>query len=165
MVATFKQFRSKAKTRHDFSDQIQVRYVHPNGEKFDTWISGEEVLLRLDTQARERLIKSFGQKNWREMREETGHAISKGKEKTIRSLKDRLAGAVSDTLGDNIIGDTLADNIRGVDSDVDAHDHEKRQWQSHLQDEAFRAIALELAWINLEGTFPDEVEEETDDWV
>jgi hypothetical protein len=62
-MTTFSQFASRAKMRHDFSDQIQVRYSHANGEDFDTWISGEEVLARLKTTSREELIKGFSQMN------------------------------------------------------------------------------------------------------
>jgi hypothetical protein len=58
-MTTFIQFCAGAKLRHDFSDQIQVRYLHPSGENFDTWISGEEVLRRLKTMSREQLIHSF----------------------------------------------------------------------------------------------------------
>ncbi len=89
-----------------------------------------------------------------------------GKEKAKRSLKDRLANTINDQIGGNIFGDTLADNIRGVDSNSDPHDREKTLWQSHLRDEAFRAIVLELAWIDLAGTMPDEGHEaEPDDWI
>jgi len=35
--------------RHDFDDQIQVRYTHTDGESFDTWVSGEEVLGRINS--------------------------------------------------------------------------------------------------------------------
>jgi len=164
-MTTQNQFCDKAKMRHDFSDQIQVRYSHPNGEDFDTWISGEEVMQRLDTKSRERLIKSFSQKKWRQMRDEAQDLIEKKKNKTKKNFKDRFADMVSDNVGDNIFGDTLADKIRGVDSDVDPYDQEKQLWQSRLQNDAFRSIAIELAWINLEGTLPDEGEESVDDWV
>ena len=76
-----------------------------------------------------------------------------------------MADTVSDGLGDNIFGETLADNIRGEDGNLDEYEQEKRMWRSHLQDETFRSVVFELAWINLEGTFPDEMEEPLDDWV
>ena len=63
-MTTYNQFCAGAKMRHDFSDQIQVRYTHPNGEEFDTWVSGAEIMSRLQTAIRERLIKSFSTKNW-----------------------------------------------------------------------------------------------------
>ena len=157
--------------RHDFSDQIQVRYVHqnsdvhPNGENFDTWISGDEVLARLKTMSRKQLIHSFSRMNWVEAKTAVSREIESGKKKARRSLKDRFANAVEDQIGGNIFGDTLADNIRGVDAKTDPDEREKQQWQARLKQDAFRAIALELAWINLEGTFPPERTSESDDWV
>ena len=160
------QFRTRAKMRHDYSDMIQVRYPHPNGENFDAWVSGEEVLARLNTKDRERLIKNFSQKNWQQAQDAIRQEVEKGKAQARRSLKERLAGIVHDQLGDNIFSDTLADNIRGVDSGEDPRDREKAMWQARLRDEAFRAIVLEMAWINLEGTMPDEkYDPEPDDWV
>jgi hypothetical protein len=163
-VTSFKQFRSKAKMRHDFSDQIQVRYIHPSGESFDTWVSGDEVLQRLDTRARERLIRSFSQKDWRQARDSIKEELDKGKHDLGRRLKDRLADAVTDSIGDHIWSETLSDKIRGVDSQADPYEVEKAKWQQYLKDDAFRAIVLKLAWINLEGTFPAEDEAELDDW-
>jgi len=163
-VTTREQFRAKAKARHDFSDQIQVRYVHPSGETFDTWVSGEEVMRRLDTKSRERVIRSLVRKDWRELRDAGSEFIDEAQERARRGMRDRLADAVSDSLGDNVIGDALSDRVRGVDSDADPYKREKEVWQARLQDASFRAIALELAWINLEGTFPEEESEEPDDW-
>jgi hypothetical protein len=80
-------------------------------------------------------------------------------------LKDRLADMVEDNIGGNIFGDTLADNIRGVDSSADPREQEKALWQQRLTNDGFRAVTLELAWINLEGTFPDEPTAEPDDWI
>ena len=151
--------------RHDFSDQIQVRYPHPTGEAFDTWISGEEVMSRLKTMSREQLIHSFSKMKWNEAKAAMQREVNEGKNKARRGLKDRLADAVSDSIGGNIFGDTLADNIRGVDSDEDPRAKEKAIWQQRLTNDGFRAVALELAWINLEGTFPNEETAEPDDWI
>ena len=164
-MTTFIQFCAGAKLRHDFSDQIQVRYPHPAGEKFDTWVSGEEVMSRLKTMSREQLIHSFGRMNWTEAKAALQRELDEGQQKARRSLKERLAGLVEDNIGGNIFGDTLADNIRGVDSSADPREQEKALWQQRLHHDAFRAIALELAWINLEGTFPPEPSAEADDWV
>lgn len=165
-MTTYDQFCANAKLRHDFSDQLQVRYPHPNGETFDTWVSGEEIMARLHTAARERLIKSFSTKNWSQAKESLHDEVEKSKEKAKRSFKDRLAGKASDVLGDNIFGDTLADNIRGIDSTSDPRTQEKQLWQHRLHDPDFRAIALDLAWINLRGTMPDEGPAPAlDDWV
>jgi hypothetical protein len=164
-MTNFVQFCAKAKMRHDFSDQIQVRYPHPNGESFDTWISGEEVMSRLKTMSREQLIHSFSRMNWTEAKAALQNELDAGKTKARRNLRDRLADRVQDAVGGNIFGDTLADNVRGVDSNEEPRAREKAVWQARLREDSFRAVALELAWINLEGTFPDEPETEADDWV
>ena len=164
-MTTFIQFCARVKVRHDFSDQIQVRYPHPTGEDFDTWISGEEVMSRLKTISRAQLIHSFSRMNWTEAKAALQRELDEGKQKARHSLKDRLANLVEDSIGGNIFGDTLADNIRDVDSSTDPREQEKARWQQRLRNDAFRAILLELAWINLEGTFPDESEAEPDDWV
>ena len=164
-MTTFTQFCAGAKLRHDFSDQIQVRYSHPTGEDFDTWISGEEVMSRLKTMSREQLIRSFSRMNWTEAKAALQQEMDEGQQKARRSLKNRLADMVEDNIGGNILGNTLADNIRGVDSSADPREQEKAVWQQRLGNDAFRAIALELGWINLEGTFPAERNAEPDDWV
>ncbi|GJM41238.1 MAG: hypothetical protein DHS20C20_15200 [Ardenticatenaceae bacterium] len=164
-MTTFIQFCAGAKMRHDFSDQIQVRYPHPTGEDFDTWISGEEVMSRLKTMSRKQLIHSFSRMNWPEAKAALQRELDEGKQKARRSLKERLADAVEDGIGGNLFGDTVADNIRGIDSDADPREQEKAVWQQRLRTDAFRAIALELAWTNLEGTFPNEPSAEPDDWV
>ena len=164
-MTTFSQFATKAKMRHDFSDQIQVRYRHPNGEDFDTWISGEEVMARLKTASREQLIKSFSQLNLEEAKEAGRREAEKGEEILRDRLKNKLADIVSDNVGGNLFGDTLADNIRGIDSNEDPYERQKQQWQNRLHDPAFRMVALRLAWSNLEGTFPDEGAEPLDDWI
>ena len=164
-MTTFLQFTTRAKMRHDYSDMIQVRYPHPAGENFDTWVSGDEVMARLNTRDRERLIKNFSTKNWQQTRQSIDEEIEKGKHLAEKGLRGKLGDFISDAVGDNIFGDTLADNVRGVDSTIDPHDAEKAQWQARIQDQTFRAVALELAWINLEGTLPDENASELDDWA
>jgi len=164
-MTTFSQFCAKAKMRHDFGDMIQVRYPHPTGENFDTWVSGEEVMSRLKTMSREQLIHSFSRMNWTEAKAALEREIESGQQAARRSLKDRLADAVEDQIGGNIFGDTLADNIRGVDSSLDPQEQEKALWQQRLHQDAFRAVTLELAWVNVEDTFPPEPQDEPDDWV
>lgn len=160
------QFCAKAKMRHDYSDMIQVRYPHPDGEKYDTWISGEEVMSRLKTMSREALIRSFSQMNWTEARTAVEREWQQGKEKSYWELRKRGGDIFAGYFGGHIFGETVADNIRGIDSNVDDAAAEKQRWQSRLHDPAFRAVALELAWINLEGSFPEEpFNEEPDDWV
>lgn len=164
-MTTLAQFAPRCKMRHDFSDMIQVRYTHSDGQPFDTWISGEEVLARLKTMSREQLIRSFSQMNWDAAKTAVDHEAERGKQKAKRRLIDKLADKVQDSIGGNIFGDTLADNLRGVDSNEDPRQREKQQWQARLSDNAFRAVALELAWINLRGSLPGETAVSPDDWV
>ncbi|MCP4359008.1 MAG: hypothetical protein GY796_13390 [Chloroflexi bacterium] len=165
-MTSFTQFCTQAKMRHDFSDMIQVRYTHPNGENYDTWISGEEVMSRLKTLSREHLIRSFSKMNWIEAKTAVEREWQQGKDRTYWELRRRGGDIFAGQFGGHILGDTTADNIRGVDSSIDSRDKEKQTWQSHLYDPAFRAIALELAWTDLEGSFPDEPESAAlDDWV
>ena len=164
-MTNFVQFCARAKMRHDFSDMIQIRYSHPSGEDFDTWISGEEVESRLKTMSREDLIRSFGRMNWQEAKSALQQEIEAGKGAAKKNLRDRLADSVDDHLGGNIFGETIADQIRGQSREQDSREREQRQWQQKLRDQRFRAVALELAWINLEGTFPPEVTQESDDWI
>jgi hypothetical protein len=49
--------------------------------------------------------------------------------------------------------------------DRDEYAEEKQQWQNHLRDDVFRMVALQLAWINIGDTLPDEGRAEPDDWV
>lgn len=164
-MTTFLQFARGAKMRHDFSDQIQVRYSHANGEDFDTWISGEEVIARLKTASREELIKSFSQMNVRQAKRGVKKEIEERKKQFRSDIMDRLGGLVEDNIGGNLFGDTLADNIRGRDSNRDEYAEEKQRWQNLLRDDAFRMVALQLAWINIGDTLPDEEQAESDDWV
>ena len=164
-MTTFIQFAQRAKMRHDFSDQIQVRYSHANGEDFDTWISGEEVMARLKTASREELIKSFSQMNVQQAKRGVKKEIEERKKQFRSDLMDRLGDLVEDNIGGNIFGDTLADNVRGRDSNRDDYAEEKQRWQNHLRDDAFRMVALQLAWINIGDTLPDEEQAEPDDWV
>ena len=165
-MTNFKQFCAQAKMRHDFSDMIQVRYPHPNGENYDTWISGEEVMSRLKTMSREALIRSFSQMNWEEAKTAVEREWQQGKEKSYWEVRKRSGDIFANYFGGHIFGETAADSIRGRDSTGDPQEDEKLRWQSRLHDPAFRAVALELAWIDLEGSFPEEsFNEEPDDWV
>lgn len=165
-MTTFVQFCRRAKMRHDFSDMIQVRYPHPNGENMETWISGEEVMSRLKTASREQLIRSFSRMQWSEAKNALEEEWLQKKEKNYWEFRRRTGDAFARQFGGHLFGDTAADALRGVDSTADPGDQEKQTWQSRLPDPAFRAIALELAWINLEGTFPPETPDEpADDWV
>jgi hypothetical protein len=165
-MTTQAQFFAKAKTRHHQSDTIQVRYPHPNSNNYDTYVSGEEAMSRLNSQAKDRLIKSFSTKNWDQAKRSLKDEWRKGKEASGKKLKDHLGDFVQDQVGDNVFGDTLADNVRGVDSTQDPREAEKQLWQSHLHDAEFKEMILQLAWLDLEGSLPKEDDpEEVDDWV
>jgi hypothetical protein len=103
--------------------------------------------------------------NWQEAKAAIQREIDSGKKSARDHLLGRLADAVSDNVGGNIFGDTLVDKIRDVDGAADPRHQEEQLWQNRLQNDAFRAVLLELAWINLEGTLPDEQLDEPDDWV
>jgi hypothetical protein len=154
-MTTFNQFCDHTRVRHDFSDQIQVRFSHPDGEDYDTWVSGEEVLQRLRSEAAEKRLKGVSRLAWQEVRQAGRDLPQQAKKKLHDRLKDELADTVEGMIGGNVIGDSLAENIRGRDANADPRQLEKQKWQAYLQDEAFRAKALELAWLNLKGSFPD----------
>ena len=164
-MTTFAQFAARCKMRHDFGDQIQVRYIHSDGEDYDTWVSGEEVMRRMRSEAAEERLRRLSRLNWEEIRDVGKQLPEQGKRRLSEHLRDRFADNVEDFLGDSVIGSSLAEAARGGGSDVNA-DPERQQWRARLQDAAFRAYVLELAWINLRGSFPPEEDgTDFDDWV
>jgi len=166
-MTSFEQFCARTKMRHDFADQIQVRYRHSDGETYDTWVSGEEVMQRLRSEAAERRLRGLSSLNWEAIREAKDTLPEEGKERFEDHVKDRLADGLEDALGDNVIGESLADAVRGGDR---GEDDDGALWRQRLRDEAFREKVLELAWINLRGSFPEDDNAGTrrdaaDDWV
>lgn len=158
-----RRFLQTAKMRHDFGDQIQVRYQHTDGQDYDTWVSGEEVVKRLKTAEQEKKIKGFP---WRSILNVGKTLPEKGKAEAKRQLRERLGDALDEVAGGNVIGDSWVDEVRGRTQPTDPHDAAKQIWQTHLQDPTFRAQILELAWLNLSGSFPeDPTPTELDDWV
>ena len=162
-MTSYQQFIRRCKIRYDFDDQIQVRYQHSDGESYDTWVSGEEIVSRIESgEAKERLraLKNLNLDALRQLREDLPE---KGKERAWSTLKDQLADSLEESIGGNIIGDSFADAVRGSDDDYEpGQDH----WLLLLQETAFRSRVLELAWIQLEGSFPDDDStEEPDDWI
>lgn len=146
--------------RHDFADQFQVRYRHPNGESYDTWVSGEEALSRLRAAGAQERLRELGRLQPDDLRAAWDESRREAKRTLIDQLRDRLGDGVESVTGGNPLGDSLADNVRGRD------EAEGEEWAGYLHDEAFRAVALELAWINLRGSFPEpDVTDEPDDWV
>lgn len=164
-MPTLAQFANRVKMRHDYSDMIQVRYTHTDGENYDTWISGDEVVARLKTMSREQLIKSFSTMNFTEAKSRLELELHAQKGKQKQNFFNKIADKVEDSIGGNLLGDTLADHIRGVDSSEHPLDRQKKYWQSKLKEDAFRVIAIDLAWFNLEDSLPDEPKPEPDDWV
>lgn len=162
-MTNFERFRAHTKMRHDFADQIQVRYQHSDGEAYDTWVSGEEVMQRLRSEAAERRLRGLSRLNWKEIQEAKETLPQEGKEQLEDQLKDRLADGLEEVLGNNVIGESLADALRGRDRE---QDEDAALWRARLHDGVFREKVLELAWINLRGSFPEGNDaEEPDDWV
>ena len=165
-MTSFTLFCDNSKVRHDFADQIQVRYHHVNEEDYDTWVSGEEVLQRLKSEATEEKLRRLSNLNWRELQRAKERLPEKGKDQLEDSLVNRLADGVEDIIGGNVIGDNLADAVRGDSGGSRGATDEKSRWVTLLGNEMFRKKVLELAWIQLEGSFPDiEPPAELDDWI
>lgn len=149
--------------RFDFDDQIQVRYRHTDGENFDTWVSGEEVLSRLKSANKEKQLRALSRLDLEALRKFRDELPEHGKERAWKTLKDQTADSVEDNIGGNVIGDSLADAVRGDESEEFP---DSQQWQLLLDDKAFKSKVLDLAWIQLEGSLPeDDSPVEYDDWV
>ena len=157
-MTAFAAFARRCKMRHDFADRFQVRYLHPDGEHYDTWISGEEVLSRLHAAEAEARLRELGWSLFGDLR-----AKSAGAKRALSDeLRDRLGDGVEWLAGGNPVGDGLSARIRGEEDP----EPEAARWLAYLQDETFRAAALELAWINLRGSFPEpEAGDGEDGWV
>lgn len=165
-MTTFKEFAVKAKMRPDFGDMIQVRYVHSDGDDYDTWVSGEEVMQRLASETAEQRLRGISKLDWETIKEARERLPEEGKKKIRRNLIDRLSDEVRGAIGGTVVGDSFADAISGRDTTEDPDELERDTWRQRLTDDDFRAKVLELAWIQLEGSFPDEdLPEEPDDWM
>jgi hypothetical protein len=158
-------FANRAKVRPDFGDMLQVRYRHTDGEEYDTWVSGEEVLQRLQSETAEERLRGLSRLDWQAIQAAKERLPDEGQKKLRRKLVDRFADEVEEAVGGNLIGDNLADAVRGRDSTADPYEAEREKWRTYLENEKFRAKVLELAWIQLEGSFPDEPPAEPDDWM
>jgi hypothetical protein len=165
-MPTFKAFAAKAKIRPDFGDMIQVRYVHTDGDDYDTWVSCKEILQRLASETAEERLRGISQVDWDAIEEVKEKLPEEAKKKLSRKLIDRFADEVKGAIGGNVIGDSFSDAISGRDSTEDPYEAEREKWRNHLQEAPFRAKVLELAWIQLEGSFPDDdIPDEPDDWM
>lgn len=161
-MTAFIAFARRCKMRHDFGDRFQVRYLHPDGEHYDTWIGGEEVLARLRATEAEARLRRLGQSLFGDLRAKGTEATQAAKRALADELRDRLGDGVEWFAGGNPLGDGLSARVRGDEGP----EPEAARWQTYLQDEAFRAVALELAWLNLRGSFPEpEADDGEEDWV
>lgn len=160
-MTTYEQFVNQCQARHDFGDVIQVRYTHFDGETYDTWVSGEEALGRLQSQAAEQRIQGLRRLDWDQVRKAAESLPEEARRKVQRTFKDLLADGVENALGTN-----LTQIISGRGSDEESTEAEKQYWQTLLKWDDFRHIVLKLAWIQLEGSFPDEgTDGKTDGWL
>jgi hypothetical protein len=164
-VTSITDFAARTKVRPDFGDMLQVRYLHTDGEEYDTWVSGEEVLQRLQSETAEERLRGLSRLDWQAIQAAKERLPDEGQKKLRRKLVDRFADEVEEAVGGNLIGDNLADAVRGRDSSADPEESEREKWRTYLENENFRARVLELAWIQLEGSFPDEQPVELDDWM
>ena len=165
-MTSFQQFSDFCKMRHDYGDMIQVRYSHSSGEVFDTWVSGEEILQRFHSEAAEDRLRKLSTFDRNELRQTADDLPDKARNYGEKTAANRLAKEIEDFLGDNVISEGLADTIRGGTSGEAPDKSGRDKWRAHLQDPVFREKVVELAWIQLEGSFPEEEsEEEPDDWI
>ena len=120
----------------------------------------------MDSAAAEERLRKLSSLDLNELRQTADELPDRARDYGEKSAADRLASEVEDFLGDSVISESLADTIR-VGASPDALDvTEGDRWRAHLQDPIFRAKVVELAWIQLEGSFPaEESREEPDDWL
>ena len=140
--------------RYEFADQIRVRYQHANGEYYDTWVSGEEALNRLESAAAEQRLRSAGKIDWKLIRQLTDQLAEKAKKVGTDYLQEWVEEKVDQTFGGNPIGNSIVDSVSRDDLLTESSDP-AFQWRALLQDRVFKNQVLELAWIQLEGSFPD----------
>ncbi len=162
----FARFAANCKMRHEFDDMIHVRFQHNDGQTYDTWVSGEEVLRRIKSMTAEERLQALRRLDLRRLNELREELPEKARRRLRDELRERLGDAVEGTIGDDLIGGSLADAIRRDSEDEDSEQTAKASWTSLLHDTAFRSIVLELAWIQLEGSIPEGNDRtEADDWL
>jgi hypothetical protein len=165
-MTTFSQFSQRCKMRHDFDDQIQVRYWHTDDEHYDAWVSGTEVLQRLESFEREDQLRSLSQLGYDDLRLVLQSLPEAARSMLRHSLRDVIASGLETNIGGNRIGDALSEAVRGRSNQAGTTISEQDRWQSLMRFEPFRLKVIELAWIALEGSFPNGgMEPEPDDWL
>jgi hypothetical protein len=151
--------------RHDFDDQIQVRYQYDD-EHFDTWVSGTEALQRLESVETEEQIRSLGELDSNDLRFVLESLPETTRSAIRRSLSEKAAERLESLIGGNLIGDAISNAILGRSDEPLPSSFVKERWRALIRYEPFRQKVLELAWIQLEGSFPDSgVEPPPDDWL
>ena len=165
-MVTFTLFCDRCKMRHDFDDQVQVRYQRGNEEAIDTWVSGTEVIQRLRSEVTEAEIEGLGQMSVDDMKIVIDSLPEMARNVARESLRDKLADRLKDNIGGNIIGDSLSGSVRGNPRSSEHAMSEKERWRVLLQYDPVRQGVLALAWIQLEGSLPDtDMDPEPDDWL
>jgi hypothetical protein len=83
-----------------------------------------------------------------------------------QSLTEKAAEQLEALIGGNLIGDAIAKAVRGRDAEPASGLSDEDRWRALIRFAPFRQIVLELAWIQLEGSFPDSgAEPPPDDWL
>lgn len=164
-MTTFETFRQRCQIRLDFGDQFQVRYQHPDGQFFDTWVSGEEVLSRLRSAAAEERLRGVSRLDLEALRQAVEELPDRVREQARQSLRDRLSDEVEEALGDGPIGAGLADAVRGESRPADPDAEARASWLALAKQPAFKDGVLDLAWIQLAGSLPAEPPGAPTDWL
>jgi hypothetical protein len=164
-MTTFETFRERCQLRLDSGDQFQVRYHHPDGQSFDTWVSGEEVLSRLRSSEAEERLRGVSRLDLDALRQAAEGLPDRMREQARQSLRDRLGDEVEETLGDGPVSAGLADAIRGRLRPADPEAEARATWLELAKQPAFRDGILALAWIQLAGSLPAEPPGEPTDWL
>jgi len=165
-MSQFRQFSERCKMRHDFGDQIQVRYQHPGGEHYDTWVSGSEVLQRLNSLESEEQLRGLSRLTLEDLKIVYQSLPDAARETVRGSLRDELADRLEKNIGGSVIGDSLSKAVRGRSTLSDTTQSEKERWTALIRYEPFHQIVLNLAWIQLEGSFPEaNIDPRPGDWL
>lgn len=165
-MVTYNQFCRRCRMRHDFNDQIQVRYQQDDQEAIDTWVSGSEALQRLRSESVDRQIEGLRQLSLDDIKIVIDALPDAARARAERTLRDDLAKRLQETIGGNPVGDALSDSVRGRTPASGDNLTEKERWRALLRHEPFRQKVLELAWRQLEGSLPaSERDVGPDDWL
>jgi hypothetical protein len=164
-MTNFATFSARCKLRLDSGDQFQVRYNHPDGQHFDTWVSGEEVLSRLQSAAAEDRLRALSRLDLAALKAAAADLPQEARDRARDSLRERLGDEVENTLGGGPIAAGLSDAIRGRARSADPDADARAAWLALAKQPDFRAAILELAWIQLAGSLPAEAPAEPEDWL